>query len=193
MEEYIQGSLAAGIIRPSSSPAGAGGFFVKKQDKTLRTVFSKLDLRKAYHLVCIREGDEWKTAFNTPTGHYEYLVMPFDLTNAPAVFQTLINNLLRDMLDKFFSVYLDDILIFFLQPGGACYSRQICPARLMDSSLYVKAEKCKFNEPSASFLGFIIAKDRLLMDPAKVSAVTYWPGPGTRKQLQRFLGFANFY
>jgi hypothetical protein len=111
MEEYIQGSLAAGIIRPSSSPAVAGVFLVKKKDKTLRTVFSKLDLRKAYHLVCIREGDEWKTAFNTPTGHYEYLVMPFGLTNA--VFQTLINDLLRDMLNKFVFVYLDDILIFF--------------------------------------------------------------------------------
>ena len=77
------------------------------------TVFSKLDLRNAYHLVRIRKGDEWKTAFNTPTGHYEYLVMPFGLTNAPAVFQNLINDLLRDMLNKFVFVYLDDILIFF--------------------------------------------------------------------------------
>ena len=77
------------------------------------TVFSKLDLRNAYHLVRIREGDEWKTAFNTPTGHYEYLVMPFGLTNTPAVFQMLINDLLRDMLNKFVFVYQEDILIFF--------------------------------------------------------------------------------
>ena len=73
------------------------------------TVFTKLDLRNAYHLVRVREGDEWKTAFNTPLGHFEYLVMPFGLTNAPAVFQALINDVLRDMLHRFVVVYLDDI------------------------------------------------------------------------------------
>jgi hypothetical protein len=74
------------------------------------TIFSKLDLRNAYHLVRIREGDDWNTAFNTPSGHYEYLDMPFGLTNAPAVFQGLVNYVLRDILNVF--VYLDDILIF---------------------------------------------------------------------------------
>ena len=129
-------SLAVGIIRPSSSPAGAGFFFVGKNDGTLRpcidyrginqmTVrncyplplmfnllqgasnFTKLDLRNAYHLVRIKEGDEWKTAFNTPTGHWEYLVMPFGLTNAPAVFQVTrrpqVNDFLGDMINKFTS------------------------------------------------------------------------------------------
>lgn len=62
------------------------------------SVFAKLDLRNAYHLVRIREGDQWKTAFNIPTGHYEHLVMPFSSTSAPAVFQNLVNNVLRDML-----------------------------------------------------------------------------------------------
>lgn len=75
-------------------------------------IFAKLDLRNAFHLVRIREGDEWKTAFNTPTGHYEYLVMPFGLNNAPAVFQTLVKYVLRDMVNKFVFVYLNDILIF---------------------------------------------------------------------------------
>ncbi len=77
------------------------------------SIFTKLDLCNAYYLVRIRQGDEWKTAFNTPTGHYEYLVMPFGLTNA--VFQALINDVLRDMLNQFVFVYLDDILIF---PGS---------------------------------------------------------------------------
>ncbi len=74
------------------------------------SIFTKLDLRNAYYLVWIRQGDEWKTAFNTPTGHYEYLVIPFGLTNA--VFQALINDVLQDMLNQFVFVYLDDILIF---------------------------------------------------------------------------------
>ena len=83
------------------------------------TIFTNLDLRNAYHLVRIREGDEWKTAFNTPTGHWEYLVMPFGLTNAPAVFQSLINDVLRDMINKFVFVYLDDILVFSKDPKEA--------------------------------------------------------------------------
>ena len=141
---YIQDSLSSGLIRPSSSPVGAGFFFVTKKDKSLRpcidfrglnnitvrnkyalplissafeplqgaTIFSKLDLRNAYHLVRIRKGDEWKTAFNTPLGHFEYLVMPFGLTNAPAVFQNLVNDVLRDFLNRSVFVYIDDILIF---------------------------------------------------------------------------------
>jgi hypothetical protein len=84
------------------------------------TVLSKLDLWNAYHLVKIWEGDEWKTAFNTASGHYEYLVMPFGPTNAPAVFQTLVNDVLRDMLNRFIFVYLDDILNFPVPPKNMC-------------------------------------------------------------------------
>src|SRR5690606_10294399 len=74
--------------------------------------FTKLDLRGAYNLVRIKEGEEWKTAFRTRYGHFEYLVMPFGLTNAPASFQSLINNVLREFLDRFVIVYLDDILVY---------------------------------------------------------------------------------
>ncbi|TKS65266.1 Retrotransposon-like protein 1 [Collichthys lucidus] len=224
MEDYSNDSLAAGIIRPSSSPAGAGFFFVDKKDKSLRpcidyrglnditmknryplplissafevlegaTIFTKLDLRNAYHLR-IREGDEWKTAFNTPTGHYEYLVMPFGLTNAPAVFQALVNDVLRDMLNKHVFVYLDDILIFSKTKEDHIHHVQGVLQRLLENLLFVKAEKCEFHAPSVSFLGYIVGQGSIQMDPAKVSAVTAWPVPDSRKQLQRFLGFANFY
>ena len=157
------------------------------------SVFTKLDLRNAYHLVRIREGDEWKTAFNTPTGHYEYLVMPFGLTNAPAVFQNLVNEVLSDMLNQFVFVYIDDILIF--SPDLKTHVQQVRQVlqRLLQHNLYVKAEKCEFHQASVSFLGFIISKNQLQMDPEKVKAVVEWPVPLDRKQLLRFLGFANFY
>lgn len=225
MEKYINESLAAGLIRPSSSPAGAGFFFVPKKDGSLRpcidyrglnditiknryplplmssafellqgaTVFTKLDLRSAYHLVRMKEGDEWKTAFNTPSGHYEYLVMPFGLTNAPAVFQALVNDILRDMLNIFVFVYLDDILIFSKTMSDHINHVQQVLRRLLENSLFVKAEKCEFHARSVSFLGQIVAEGRLQMDPAKVTAVTSWPVPENRKKLQQFLGFANFY
>lgn len=144
MQKYLDEALAVGLFRPSSSPAGAGIFFVGKKDGGLcpcidyrrlnditiknryplplissafellqdAVIFSKFNLRNAYHFVRFREVDEWKTAFITPLGHYEYLVMPFGLTIAPAVFQNLINGVLRDMINKFVFVYLDDILIF---------------------------------------------------------------------------------
>lgn len=225
MEEYISNSLAAGLNRPSSSPLGAGFFFVSKKDKTLRpcidyrglnditvrnryplplidpsfellnqaTVFTKLDLRNAYHLVRIREGDEWKTVFKTPLGHFKYLVMPFGLTNAPVVFQSLINDVLRDMLNQFVYVYLDDILIFSkTTEAHRGHVRQVLQW-LLENRLFVKAEKCEFNVPSVSFLGYILAKGQLQPDPAKIESVVGWPQPTTRKQLQQFLGFANFY
>ncbi|KAF7640631.1 hypothetical protein LDENG_00028590, partial [Lucifuga dentata] len=157
------------------------------------TIFSKLDLRNTYHLVRICEGDEWKTAFNTPTGHYEYLVMPFGLTNAPAVFQALVNDILRDMLNRFVFVYLDDILMFSRSREEHVSHVQSVLQCLLENSLYCKAEKCEFHVSSVSFLGFVVAEGSIQMDPEKVSAVTTWPVSGSRKQLQRFLGFANFY
>lgn len=225
MREYIQTSLKAGLIRPSSSPAGAGFYFVAKKDGSLRPcidysplnditiknryplplmssvfdqlqqakVFTKLDLRSAYHLIRIREGDEWKTGFNTPRGHYEYLVMPFGLTNAPAVFQAMINDVLRDFIDHFVYVYLDDILIY--SPDLDTHRDHVTRVlqRLLENRLYVKAEKSVFHADTISFLGFIVAPGRVQMDPAKISAVAEWPTPDSRKRVQQFLGFANFY
>ncbi len=155
--------------------------------------FTKLDLRNAYHLVRIREGDEWKTAFNTPRGHFEYRVLPFGLSNAPAVFQALVNDVLRDMLNQFIYVYLDDILIFShsLQEHVQHVRRVL--QRLLENGLYVKAEKCVFHAQSVPFLGYIVSVEGMRMDPDRVQAVVDWPTPDSRKALQRFLGFANFY
>ncbi|KAG1928799.1 hypothetical protein F2P79_023363 [Pimephales promelas] len=225
LENYLSDSLRAGTIVPSSSPAGAGFFFVKKKDGSLRpcidyrglnditvknryplplmssafeilqgaTIFSKLDLRNAYHLVRIKEGDEWKTAFNTPLGHFEYRVLPFGLVNAPAVFQALVNDVLRDMLNVFVFVYLDDILIF--SPSLQVHVQHVRRVlqRLLENRLFVKAEKCSFHVPSVTFLGSVISAEGISMDSSKVQAVVDWPVPDSRVALQRFLGFANFY
>jgi hypothetical protein len=156
------------------------------------TIFIKLNLRNAYHLVRIREGDEWKTAFNTPSGYYEYLVMPFGLTNAPAVFQGLVNDVLRDMLKISVFVYLDDIQIFSKIKQDHVQHVHRVLQRLLESQLFVKAEKLEFHV-SVSFLGFIVGTGNIQMDPAKTRAVTDWSTPSTRKELQRFLWFANFY
>ncbi|KAI2665208.1 Transposon Tf2-9 polyprotein [Labeo rohita] len=225
MEEYVAEGLRAGTIRPSSSPAAAGFFFVKKKDGGLRpcvdyrglnqiTVknrhplpltntaldalsgahfFTKLDLRSAYNLVRIREGDEWKTAFITPTGHYETLVMPFGLCNSPAAFQHFINDVLRDMLGRWCYAYLDDILIYSKTIEEHTQHVRAVLQRLLAHQLYCKLEKCAFHQHSTTFLGFIISAQGVAMDPQKLEAVRSWPLPTSLKQLQRFLGFANFY
>uniref|UniRef100_A0A8C7HG43 Gypsy retrotransposon integrase-like protein 1 n=1 Tax=Oncorhynchus kisutch TaxID=8019 RepID=A0A8C7HG43_ONCKI len=157
------------------------------------TVFTKLDLRNAYHLVRIKEGYEWLTGFNTPMGHFEYQVMPFGLSNAPAVFQSLVNDVLRDMIGLFVFVYLDDILIFSKELSSHIQHVKQVLQRLLENRLFVKAEKCDFHAHTTSFLGYTISRGEIKMDQEKVRAVRDWARPGTRLQLQRFLGFANFY
>ncbi|KAK3574237.1 hypothetical protein QTP86_004295 [Hemibagrus guttatus] len=173
MEEYIETALAAGHIRPSTSPAAAGFFFVGKRDGGLRPgidyrglnaitvrypyplplvpaaleqlrgvrVFSKLDLRSAYNLVRVREGDEWKTAFHSTSGHYEYCVMPFGLTNAPVVFQALINGVFQDLLGKGVIAYIDDILVYSSSMEEHVRMVREVLFRLQQHHLYVKLEK----------------------------------------------------
>ncbi len=225
MKNYIQEELAKGFIRPSTSPASAGFFFVKKKDGGLRqcidyrglndnTVkfhyplplvpaaleqlrrakyYTKLDLRNAYNLIRIREGDEWKTAFSTTSGHYEYLVMPFGLANSPSVFQAFMNDIFRDMLDRWVIVYIDDILIYSDTQEEHIRHVRLVLKRLLQHQLYVKAEKCEFHRTNTSFLSYVISQDGVSMDDKKVQAVLDWPQPQTVKELQRFLGFANFY
>ncbi|KAL0182333.1 hypothetical protein M9458_021708, partial [Cirrhinus mrigala] len=225
MEKYIREELAKGFIRPSTSPASAGFFFVKKKDggprpcidyralneltikyryplplippalEQLRSakIYTKLDLRSAYNLIRIREGDEWKTAFSTTSGHYEYLVMPFGLANSPSYFQALVNEVFRDMLNRWVIVYIDDILIFSNSYAEHVQHVRSVLQRLIEHQLYAKEEKCQFHQESIAFLGYVISPEGVAMDDNKVNAVRNWPRPKTLKELQRFLGFSNFY
>lgn len=134
-------------------------------------------------MVHIREGDKWKTAFNTDLGHFKYLVMPFCFTNAPAVFQALVNDVLRDFIKRFMFVYLDDILIFSKsQSKHEVQVRQVLQ-HLLENRLFVKSEKCELYVSTVAFLGYIIEKGDLRPDPAKVKVVVEWPEPPNRCQL----------
>jgi hypothetical protein len=155
--------------------------------------FTAFDIPGAYNRIRIKAGHEWKTAFRTRFGLYEYLVMPFGLTNAPATFQAYINNVLRKYLDVFVVVYLDDILVY-----SKTYDEHVRDVRkvlqaLADAKMKIKPEKTEFHKTEVKFLGYIVSREGLKMDQKKVEAVTSWPKPNTVKEVQSFLGFANFY
>jgi hypothetical protein len=156
-------------------------------------VYTKIDLRWAYHRIRIAEGEEWKTAFRTRYGLFEYLVMPFGLTNCPATFQRHVNEVLRAFVDRFVIVYLDDILIYSNNiEEHTQHVRQVFEV-LRKNELYAKVEKCEFHTTSVEYLGFKISPKGIEMDPKKVETITTWTPPTTATGVRSFLGFANFY
>ncbi|KAJ1038216.1 hypothetical protein NDA10_006570 [Ustilago hordei] len=156
-------------------------------------IYTKLDHRAAYNLIQIAKGDEWKTAFGTQLGLYEYLVMPFGLANAPAHFQSFINNIFRDIIGVYVVVYLDDFLIF--SDTEEVHVKHVTKVltRLRSNRLFAKLSKCEFHTKTVEFLGYIIKLTGIEMDPEKVRTVKEWPMPESIHDIQRFLGFANFY
>ncbi|KAL0176595.1 hypothetical protein M9458_028925, partial [Cirrhinus mrigala] len=156
-------------------------------------VFTKLDLRSAYNLVRLHAGDEWKTAFITPTGHYKYWVMLYGLSISPSVFQTFMNEVFREFLHRFVVVYIDNIFIYSRNQAEHRQHVQQVLQKLCDHSLYLKLEKCEFHQPSVQFLGYNISAEGVQMDQGKVNTILNWPPPNSIKELQCFLGFANFY
>ncbi len=154
---------------------------------------SKLDLRSAYNLIRIRQGDEWKTAFITPSGHYEYQVMPYGLSISPSVFQNFMKKIFRDILHKSVIIYIDVILIYSSNLSDHIKQVQQVLNRLRQYHLYLKLEKCEFHQSTIQFLGYVITLEGIQKDHTKVEAIKNWPQLLTTKDLQRFLGFANFY
>ena len=156
-------------------------------------VYTTLDLRHAYHLVRIAEGDEWKTAFRTRYGSFEWSVMPFGLTNAPAAFQRFMNDIFGDLLDVSVTVYLDDILIYSADPADHKKHVREVLRRLRKHGLYARADKCDFSVDTVEYLGYILSPGGLRMSEDKVKTIQDWPEPRKVKDIQSFLGFANFY
>lgn len=155
--------------------------------------YSKIDLRNAYNLIRIKDGQEHITAFRTQYGLFEYRVMPFGLCNAPATFQRLMNYIFRDMIDVSVVVYLDDILIFSKDRQQHTAHIQEVLSRLRKFNLYAKDSKCEFYSHSVSFLGYYIDRDGISMDPSKVRSILDWPYPKRSRDILSFVGLANFY
>ena len=156
-------------------------------------VFTKLDLKDGYHLIRIRIGDEWKTALQTRYGHYEYKVMLFGLVNAPAIFQAMMNTILREFLDHGVVVYLDDILIYSksLEDHKALIKQVL--ARLERDDLAISLKKSVFHVDTVEYLGYVVGKDGVTMSKKKVESILSWKPPQSVKDVQIFIGFANFY
>ncbi|WVZ89468.1 LOW QUALITY PROTEIN: hypothetical protein U9M48_035871 [Paspalum notatum var. saurae] len=156
-------------------------------------VFSKIDLRSGYYQIKIREEDIPKTVFSTRYGLYEYLVMSFVLTNAPAFFMYMMNSVFMNELDKFVVVFIDDILIYSKSKEEHKEHLRIVLARLREHKLYAKFSKCAFWLKEVSFLGHILSEKGVAVDPSKVKDVLNWKQPETVTEIQSFLGLAGYY
>jgi hypothetical protein len=157
------------------------------------TVFTTLDLISAYHAVPVEKDSIEKTAFCVPWGLYEYTVMPFGLCNAPATFQSLMTSVMAGLLGTQVLCYVDDLVVFGVTFEQHLSRLQAVFSRLRDAGLKIKIQKCKFASPSVTFLGYVVSAAGIAVDPEKVSRVESWPTPKCVKDVQTFLGFANYY
>jgi len=156
--------------------------------------FTKLDVQWGFNNVHIKPRDEWKAAFRTNRGLFEPLVMFFGMTNSPATFQTMMNDIFRTLIAKgIVVVYLDDILIFTRIEEEHERAVQRVLEVLAEHKLFLRPEKCEFHRKEIEYLGLVISENKVAMDPVKVAGVCDWPIPENRTDVQAFIGFVNFY
>ena len=156
-------------------------------------VFSKIDLRSGYHQLIFQEQDIPKTAFTTRYGLYEYTVMSFGLTNAPAYFMNMMSKVFMEFLDKFIVVFIDDILVY--SKNEEEHKEHLCLVlgKLREHQLYAKFSKCEFWLKEVGFLKHVISGEGIAVDPTKVVTVTNWEAPTTVGEIRSFLGLAGYY
>ena len=154
---------------------------------------SKLDFRSGYHQIQVKEEDRPKTTFTTRYGNYMFNVLPFGLCNAPSTFMYLINTVLAPYTDEFVIAYLDDLLIYSKTLEEHYQHLKLVLDRLRENKLFCKLSKCVFFQSNVPFLGFIVGRDGIQVDPAKVEAVKNWKTPTSLTETRSFLGFAGFY
>ncbi|GJZ49458.1 putative reverse transcriptase domain-containing protein [Tanacetum coccineum] len=184
----LQELLEKGFIRPSSSPWGAPMLFVKKKDGSFRMC---IDYR--YHQLCIKEEDIPNTAFRTRYGQFEFQVMSFVLTNVPAVFMDLMNRVCKLYLDKFVIVFINDILVYSKDEEEHMLHLNIVLELFKKERLYAKFSNCDFWLDSIQFLGHVIDRSSVHVDPAKIESIKSWTAPTTPTEVRQFVGLAGYY
>jgi len=155
--------------------------------------FTKMDLKNGFHLILIREGDEWKMVFRTRYGLFEFQVMLFGLTNAPSTFQDMMIHIFSDMLDMGTLAYMDDILVYADTEEKHDETVREVLKRLQNNGLAISPKNCVWKAPEVEFLGYIIGRNRIRMSEEKVEAILSWKTPESLTETQSFLGFAKFY
>jgi len=159
-----------------------------------KKVFTKMDLRWGFNNVRIKEGDKWKRVFTMYVGSFEPTIMFFGMTNLPAMFQAMINEILRDMINKGkVAAFVDDVLVGTETEEGHDEIIEEVLRRLEENDLYVKLEKCVWKVRKIGFLGVVIGPSRIEMEKEKVDGVLSWPEPRNVKDVRKFLGLANYY
>lgn len=156
-------------------------------------LFSRLDLKSGYHQIRVKDDDIEKTAFRTRYGSFEFLVLPFGLTNAPPTFMRLMNSIFHKYLDQFLIIYLDDILIYSKNEPDHLRHIKIVLQLLRDHQLFINKEKCEFCVDQIEFVGHIVTSTGIKVDPNKVTAIKTWPIPRNSTAIRSFLGAAGFY
>uniref|UniRef100_A0A2N9EKX8 CCHC-type domain-containing protein n=1 Tax=Fagus sylvatica TaxID=28930 RepID=A0A2N9EKX8_FAGSY len=184
LQRQVEELIEKGLVRESMSPYVVPALLVPKKDGSWRI---------GYHQIRMRLGDEWKTAFKTREGLYEWMVMPFGLFNAPSTFMRLMNHVFKPFIGLFVVVYFNDILVYSKSQQDHMEHLYQVFQTLRRQKLYVNLKKCHFLTESLVFLGYVVSTEGIKMDPSKIEAIISWPVPKSLHDIRSFHGLASFY